>query len=93
MLWWVFVGTRGGKMRVKIINALMQSPANMYQLSERLAVNYRTISHHLRVLEENGIIKGEGPHYGKIYFPEKSFIQNLGMFQGVVSSRSIRGVK
>ncbi|MDG6932978.1 MAG: winged helix-turn-helix transcriptional regulator [Nitrososphaerota archaeon] len=91
MYWWIFVGTRGGKMRVEIINSLVKSPANMNQLAERLGVNYRTIAHHLQLLEENGIVKAEGPRYGKTYFLEKSFVDNLGKFSSVVIRA--RGVK
>ncbi len=93
MFWWVFVGTRGGKMRIKIIEALKQSPANMNQLAERLGVNYRTISHHLKVLEENGILVSEGPRYGKVYFLERSFEENFSLFQHVISGELKAGVK
>lgn len=85
LLWWVFVGTRGGPMRKKIMLSLLNSPANANQLAERLGVNYRTILHHIRILEENGLVKSEGPKYGKVYFPTDLISENMEVFNSVLS--------
>jgi len=55
-------------MRLGIMKKLMEKPANVNQLAKELNVNYRTVLHHLEVLEKNGLIRSEGPKYGALYF-------------------------
>ena len=77
MLWWIFVGSKGGKMRAKIISKIMEKPMNAHQLAQALNVNYRTITHHVDILLEHNLISGEGPKYGTIYFPSKILESNF----------------
>jgi len=49
MLWWLILGTRGGLNRAKIIKKLKDQPYNSNQLAEELNVNYRTITHHIKI--------------------------------------------
>ncbi len=46
----------------------MDRPLNTNQLAERLGLDYTTVQHHLRVLEENGLVTGIGPKYGRAFF-------------------------
>ena len=66
---YLFVASRGGQNRVRIVESLKGEPANPNQLSERLGLDYKTVQHHLKLLEQNGVIvpnaKGS---YGAIYF-------------------------
>lgn len=77
MLWWLFVGTRGGEMRLRIAEQIIKGPANANQLAEALGVNYRTIRHHLEILMEAGLVEGEGPRYGQLYYPSKDLTESL----------------
>ncbi|MEM2816137.1 MAG: winged helix-turn-helix domain-containing protein, partial [Candidatus Bathyarchaeia archaeon] len=56
LLGWLIAGTRGGRTRAKIIMALKEAPQNANQLANRLKMDYRTIRHHLEVLEKNRLI-------------------------------------
>ena len=56
LLWYLLGGTRGGPMRVEIIKTLQQRPSNPHQLAEILGVDYKTIQHHLKILDENGLV-------------------------------------
>jgi len=56
LMWYLLVGTRGGPNRLRILEALRDAPANAHQLSTHLALDYRTIRHHLRLLEQNGAV-------------------------------------
>ena len=49
-------GTRGGPNRAEIIKSLQDRPCNANQLAETLRVGYKTIQHHIRILEENGLV-------------------------------------
>ena len=84
MFWRIFVGSRGGAMRARIVASLRDLPQNANQLAQNLGVNYRTITHHLRILEESGIVKSEGPRYGKIYFLTDLFQVNSDLFEEIV---------
>jgi predicted ArsR family transcriptional regulator len=56
LMWYVLFGTRGGPNRRRILDELLRSPANAHQLSESLALDYRTVRHHLRLLEKSGAV-------------------------------------
>jgi DNA-binding transcriptional ArsR family regulator len=68
LLWYLLGGTRGGPTRAEILKTLRERPMNANQLAENLAVDYKTIQHHLRVLEENGLVASEKGAYGAMIF-------------------------
>lgn len=80
MLWYLIAGTRGGVNRVKIIKLLNERPNNVNQLAEILKVDYRTIRHHMNVLEENEIVTSAGEKYGKLYFLSNRMEKNYDIF-------------
>ena len=69
VLWYVLTGTRGGTNRVRILQALDKRPRNANQLAEDLGLDYKTVRHHLDVLEDNGVLEDSGDDYGAIYLP------------------------
>jgi DNA-binding transcriptional ArsR family regulator len=68
VIWWLLVGTKGGLNRARIIRALKERPYNANQLSEVLGLDYKTVRHHLKVLQDNKIITAAGDGYGSVYF-------------------------
>jgi len=68
LLWWLFAGSTGGRTRMLVLSAIREQPRNAQQLSEALHLDYTTIRHHLKVLEQNHLIVTEGESYGKLYF-------------------------
>jgi len=68
LLYWLIAGSEGGLNRARILLALKESPQNSNQLSEGLALNYKTVRHHLDVLEKNELVVTTGQRYGKMYF-------------------------
>jgi DNA-binding transcriptional ArsR family regulator len=69
VLWYVFTGTRGGTNRARILRAMDQRPRNANQLAEDLELDYKTVRHHLDVLQDNEIVEKSGDDYGAIYLP------------------------
>lgn len=69
VLWYVLTGTRGGTNRIRLLRALDTRPRNANQLSDSLDLDYKTVRHHLDVLEENDILKDSGDEYGAVYLP------------------------
>lgn len=67
MLWYLLGGTRGGPTRAEIIKTLLDRPSNPNQLAGMLKVDYKTIQHHVRILEENGLVSSsETGAYGAV---------------------------
>jgi DNA-binding transcriptional ArsR family regulator len=56
LMWYLLCGTRGGPNRLRILDRLELSPANAHQLASSLDLDYRTVRHHLRLLERNGAV-------------------------------------
>lgn len=69
MMVYVFVGTRGGQNRARIVELLRTEPTNPNKISERLGLDYKTVQHHIKLLEENGVIVASSKGtYGAVYF-------------------------
>ncbi len=69
LLWYLLGGTRGGPNRAEIIKTLQNRPSNANQLAEILRVDYKTIQHHIRILEENGLVSlANKGSYGAVLF-------------------------
>jgi DNA-binding transcriptional ArsR family regulator len=86
LLGWLIAGTRGGASRAKIIETLKETPQNANQLANQLGMDYRTIRHHLKVLEKNKLITtaGEGG-YGTTYFLSPALEENYEVFEEIVN--------
>jgi len=85
LLGWLIVGTRGGVTRAQIIKALKEAPRNANQLAQLLKMDYRTIRHHLKVLEKNGIITSAGERYGVTYFLSPEMEENYALFEEILN--------
>ncbi|MBS7639916.1 MAG: winged helix-turn-helix domain-containing protein [Candidatus Bathyarchaeia archaeon] len=80
---WLIAGTRGGVMRARIIMALRDSPMNANQLADYLGVDYRTVRHHLEILERNKIVASAGEKYGVTYFLTPLMEENYSIFEEI----------
>jgi len=86
MMFWNLFGTlRGGKNRIKIISLIKNRPQNTNQLSAELKLDYKAVSHHLKILEENSIITKMGDGYGTCYFTSPLFEANQQIFDEIVT--------
>jgi len=84
LLGWLIAGTRGGISRAKIIQTLNETPQNANQLANLLGMDYRTIRHHLQVLEKNKIITSAGDGYGTTYFLSPAMEENYAQFEEIL---------
>jgi DNA-binding transcriptional ArsR family regulator len=85
LLGWLIAGTRGGPTRSKIIEALKETPQNANQLATSLNMDYKTIRHHLSVLEKNRIITSVGDKYGATYFLSQVMEENYALFEEILN--------
>jgi len=83
LLLWLIAGTRGGANRAQIIIAIREGPRNANQLANLLGVDYRTVRHHLEVLEKNRLITSMGEQYGKMYFLSNELEANFEVFEEI----------
>ncbi|MEK6983991.1 MAG: winged helix-turn-helix domain-containing protein [Nanoarchaeota archaeon] len=81
LLWYLIAGTKGGETRARIINLLKKKPSNANKIAEILKLDYKTVRHHLEVLEKNNILiainKGK---YGAVYFLSELMESNIKLF-------------
>ena len=83
ILWWLIAGTKGGINRARILNLLHERPYNAHQLSEKLDLDYKTVRHHIKVLEDNNVITTSGEKYGTMYFLSSAMEENYDLFQSI----------
>ena len=83
LLGWLFAGTRGGPTRARIVETIKETPQNANQLATLLRLDYKTVRHHLTVLEKNRIISSVGDKYGATYFLSQVMEENYILFEEI----------
>ncbi len=85
VFWLLFVGSRGGTNRIRIMSALRNRPRNKNQLATELGIDYKNIQYHIKVLEKNNLVKKIGNHYGVTYCVSALFENNEIVFDEIVA--------
>jgi predicted transcriptional regulator len=82
VLHWILAGTTGGYNRLRILNELLKKPQNTNMLSKELNLDFKTVQHHLRVMEKNRLVtfKGGGG-FAKVYFPSDMIENNVDLIK------------
>ncbi|WP_048190237.1 winged helix-turn-helix domain-containing protein [Methanobacterium sp. SMA-27] len=84
LLWWLFKGSKGEFNRVRIMDLLKTESYNAYNLSEILELNYKTVRHHLKLLEEHNIIATHVDNkYGAVYFLTEDMKDHIELFEEI----------
>jgi DNA-binding transcriptional ArsR family regulator len=83
LLWHMIGGTKGGETRAKIINELRERPFNANQLSENLSLDYKTVTYHLRKLEDNGLVESGEEDYAKMYSISDKLEDEIRVFDDI----------
>jgi len=84
VFWFLFVGSRGGTNRIRIMSVLRNRPRNKNQLATELGIDYKNIQHHIKILEENNLVKKIGNAYGVTYCVSGLFENNEIVFDEIV---------
>jgi predicted transcriptional regulator len=85
LLRWLIIKTKGGKNRAQIIKILKENPQNTNQIATFLKLDYKTISHHLAVLEKNKLIISIGDQYSIAYCLSEQMEENYPLFEEITS--------
>ena len=80
ILFYLIAGTRGGETRARILRTIKKEPCNAHKLSERLKLDYKTIQHHLNLLEKHRLLTKQGG-YGAVYFLSEWLEKNWKIFK------------
>ena len=83
ILWWLLAGTAGGINRGRIIERIIKNPMNANELAKELNMDYKTVRHHLKILEKNSLVSSMGEGYGKIYFISELLEENINYFNEI----------
>lgn len=67
IFWWLTAGSRGGANRQEILRTLLSKPQNAHQLAKAVVLDYKTVRHHLKLLETHNLVSSVGS-YGEVYF-------------------------
>jgi DNA-binding transcriptional ArsR family regulator len=86
LLWYLFAGSRGGENRIRIIELIKEQPHNINQLAEALGIDYKSVQHHIGVLEKNNMVTKVGEKYGVIYFISNYLEANIEAFNEVMAT-------
>lgn len=84
VLWYVLTGTRGGSNRARILRVLDERPRNANQLAETLELDYKTVTHHLEVLQDNDVVTKSGDEYGAVYLPTDRARRNWETIEEII---------
>lgn len=91
VLWYLIAGTRGGYNRARIVRLLAKRPFNAHQIAEELKLNYKTVTHHLELLQRHEIVvKGVDEAYGSPYFLTKMMEHNLPVLEEILKEEMER---
>jgi predicted transcriptional regulator len=85
LLWWLLSGSAGGLNRGRILEALFNQPRNANELASVLNLDYKTIRHHLKIMEKNNLVTHTGSGYGMMYFPSDLLEKNIEYFHEIWS--------
>ena len=83
LLHWILIGSSGGQNRACILKELIKKPCNANELSKILNLHYKTIKHHLQVLQKNRLIISSSEEYNKFYFPSDLLENNIELFNEI----------
>lgn len=73
----LLISREGGRTTMKILDEILENPKNANQLSKKLKLNYKTIIHHTKIMQEHEFIRKN--KFNKTYYfhPTDKLIKNL----------------
>ncbi len=90
-LLYLILGQKGGNNRARILKLLKERPYNINQMAEKMDVNYRTIKHHIEMLERNDIVSGSKTGgYGEVYYLIPKLEEDEKLFEDLM--RKVDGI-
>ncbi len=89
MFWFLFASTRGAATRIRIVNLLQNHPYNANQISKELSMDYKAVTHHLKILENNNLLGKFEANYGAAYYLSTLFEENQDIFDEIAERMKV----
>ena len=70
-----------------LLSILIRKPMNMRRLALAAKLDYKTVEHHVRLMEKNSIVESTGGGYGRVFFVSELVLAQTDFV------KTIRGVK
>lgn len=84
-LWYLILGTRGGPTRLQILSMISLRPYNANQIARLVGLDYKTVTRHLEVLKENGLLAlAKEKRYGELYYLTEYAKSELKKFEPII---------
>ena len=84
VLWYVFIGSRSGETRMRLVESIRRKAKNAHELKKELGVDYSTVTHSLKVLAKNRIVYTKEASYGAKYELTPEFMSMIKEYEALV---------
>ncbi|MBQ2654550.1 MAG: winged helix-turn-helix transcriptional regulator [Methanobrevibacter sp.] len=71
------MGNKGGRTRMRILDALLIMPSNANQLAKKLKLDYKTVTYHMNIICKHKYATREKFEKYTRYYPSDKLIKNL----------------
>lgn len=71
------IGNKGGKTRMRILDAILIMPSNANQLAKTLKLDYKTVTYHMNIICKHKYATREKFEKYTRYYPSDKLIKNL----------------
>ena len=79
----LLIGRPGGKNTMRILDAIILKPQNANQLSKKLKLNYNTITHHIKIINDHEYIIKTEFNKQYYYYPSKKLLNNMQEYKNI----------
>lgn len=76
-------GTRGGLVRLDILLLLLEKSQNTNEMSKTLDMDYKSVQHHIRVLEKSSLITSSKKKYSNAYRLSTLLLSNKDVLEAL----------
>jgi DNA-binding transcriptional ArsR family regulator len=82
--------SRGSLTRSRILDLICSHPANAHQIASKLGLNYKTATHHLRIMRACGLVMVSNERrYGATFFVTPIMKNNIALLNGTLNVTKI----
>jgi DNA-binding transcriptional ArsR family regulator len=89
-LWFILAGTSRIVNRAKILNLITDTPMTTNQIAIALNLDYKTITHHVKILSKNKLIIKMGKNYEIKYELTQIMKENQSLLNDIFQKIGIR---
>ena len=77
----LLIGRKGGRTTIMIIDKLLLKPYNANELSKLLNLDYKTITHHIKIIHDHKYVEKEELENCNLYYPSNKLFNCLDEYK------------